>query len=62
MDNTQLEKNWPQLREQLLAKYPDLNAEDLVYEIGKEAELLKRLQEKLKKNRTEIDYVLSLMG
>ena len=62
MENTQIGKNWPTLREKLLQQYPELNADDLVYEIGKEAELLKRLQEKLKKNRSEIDYVLSLMG
>ena len=62
MDNTQIENNWPQLREKLLAQYPNLSAEDLAYEIGKEAELLKHLQEKLKKNRSEIDYILSLMG
>ena len=62
MDNTQIEKNWPELREKLLQQYPDLNADDLVYEIGKEADLLRRLQEKLGKNRKEIDYMLSLMG
>jgi len=61
MDTKQL-NNWPELRKNLLEKYPDLTAEDLAYEIGKEGELLKRLQEKLKKNRNEIEYVLSMMG
>jgi hypothetical protein len=62
MDNTQLEAKWPKLKEKLLEKYPELTAEDLAYEIGKEGELLKRLQEKLRKNREEITYMLSLMG
>ncbi|OJW82344.1 MAG: hypothetical protein BGO69_17305 [Bacteroidetes bacterium 46-16] len=62
MDNAQIGKNWPELREKLLEKYPELTAEDLAYEIGQEAELLKRLQEKLRKNRAEVDYILSLMG
>jgi len=62
MDNTQIGKNWPELREKLLQQYPNLNADDLIYEIGKEADLLRRLQEKLGKNRKEIDYMLSLMG
>ncbi len=62
MDTTQIGKNWPELRKKLMEKYPELTADDLVYEIGREAELLKHLQEKLKKNRSEIDYVLSLMG
>ena len=61
MDTQQL-NNWPELRKKLLDKYPNLTAEDLAYEIGKEGELLKRLQDKLSKNRQEIEYVLSLMG
>lgn len=62
MEAKQLKDKWPELREKLLEKYPQLTAKDLVYEIGQEAELLKRLQERLGKNRKEIDYVLSLMG
>ncbi|MBS1584082.1 MAG: general stress protein CsbD [Bacteroidetes bacterium] len=62
METKQLKDKWPELRDKLLETYPQLSANDLVYEIGQEAELLKRLQEKLGKNRKEIDYVLSLMG
>ena len=41
---------------------PDLTDQDLVYEIGKEEELLERLQKKLNKNEHEIRKWLSLMG
>ena len=62
MDITELGHKWPELSKQLLEKYPQLTAEDLAYEIGKEAELLKRLEEKLQKNHKEINNILSLMG
>lgn len=62
MDNKELQNRWPALKEKLKAKYPNLSDEDLVLEIGKEAELLERLQMLLKKNRDEIDYFLSVMG
>jgi len=62
MDNTQLQQEWPELKTKLLKKYPHLTQEELTYEIGKEGELLERLQKKLGKNWTDIRNMLSLMG
>ena len=58
MDN----ENLPQLKEKLQLEYPHLSKEDLILEIGEEGELLKRLQEKLGKNKKEIDDWLKIMG
>ena len=62
MENNELHTKWPLLKSKILDRYPQLTSEDLVYEIGKEGELLKRLQEKLGKNKKEIDNWLSLLG
>lgn len=59
---TQEIKNWHKVKEAIKREHPDLTDDDLVYEIGKEAELLKRLQKKLKQNEHEIRKWLSLMG
>lgn len=55
-------QNWPIVKDAIKKEHPELNEQDLVYEIGKEKELLKRLQEKLKKDEHEIRKWLSLMG
>ena len=55
-------KNWEQTKEQLKKEFPDLMKDDLLYELEKDQELLKRLQEKLNKNKHEIRKWLSLMG
>lgn len=62
MENNELAQKWPALKAKLKAEYPSLTEDELVYEIGKEGELLKRLQEKLGKNRKDIDNWLSLLG
>jgi hypothetical protein len=53
---------WPEWKEKLKKEYPHLTEEDLRYEIGKDAELLKRLQEKMGKTDKEITNWLHLMG
>ena len=62
MDNKELREKWPVIKQHIQEQYPEMSEEDLKYEIGKQAELLRRLQEKLKKNRDEIDNWLSVMG
>jgi hypothetical protein len=62
MDTTNFNYNWPGYKKKLQEEYPDLTDEDLAYEIGKEGELLKRLQEKLNKTDKEITNWLHLMG
>jgi len=61
MDSDKIE-DWDEKREIIKKTYPFLTNEDLLYEIGKEQELLKRLEMKLKKNKQEIRKWLSLMG
>ncbi len=41
--------DWETKKEQLKKEYPDLTTDDLAYEIGKEEELLERLQKKMSK-------------
>jgi len=62
MDEKDLHAQWPELKEKLLKQYPHLTREELVLEIGKEKELLERLQGKLGKNWGDIKNFLSLMG
>jgi len=62
MHEKELHEKWPELKEKLLKQYPHLTREELVLEIGKEEELLERLQGKLGKNWKDIRNFLSLMG
>lgn len=45
--NLQIKGNWNELKGKLKQKYADLTEDDLLYEEGKEDELLGRLQKKL---------------
>ena len=62
MNSKEFQEQWPSIKARLQTEYPHLSKEELVYEIGKEAELLHRLQEKLGKNKEEIDNWLKFMG
>ena len=62
MDTLTLQKKWPALRQKIKDNYPNVHKQDLVYEIGKEEELLTRLGQKLKMNREQINNWLSLLG
>lgn len=55
-------ENWEEKKRQLIKENPHLTADDLIYEAGKEQELLERLQKKLSKSETEIRKWLSFMG
>jgi hypothetical protein len=62
MDHRELREKWPKVKEKIKDEHPELTESDLYYQIGREEELLERLQEKLKKNRKEIDNWLSFLG
>ena len=62
MDTLEIQEKWPELKDKLKKQYPYLTEEELRYEIGKEGELLERLQKKVGKNWNEIRNVLSLLG
>lgn len=55
-------ENWNTVKEHLKKEYPHLTEEDLACELGKEKELLQRLQKKVKINEHKIRGWLSLMG
>ena len=55
-------EKWPELKKKLQEQYPHLTDEDLAYEIGKEGELLKRIQARLGQTDKEITNWLHLMG
>lgn len=55
-------KNWEKVKKKLAEDYPQLTPADLIYEVGKEEELLHRLEEKLKEPEEEIRKWLSFIG
>lgn len=55
-------KDWEAVKERLKKEHPGLTEDDLIYEIGKEEELLERLQKRLNRNKQEIRKWLSFMG
>jgi len=62
MDSKELEQKWPIIQDKIRENHPNVNIDDLTFQIGKEAELLHQLGEKLKMNKAEIDKWLSMMG
>lgn len=62
MNYTELRNKWPDIKPKIQQQHPELSEEDLLLEIGKEAELLQRLQARLRKNREEIFNWLAVMG
>lgn len=61
MSNLRLKGNWNELKGKAKQKYAELTDDDLLYEEGKEEELVGRLQKKTGKARDEIvDWLNSL--
>lgn len=51
--------NWNAQSKQLKVKYPQLTDEDLKFDIGKENELLTRVEKKLNKKRDEVINIIN---
>ena len=51
--------NWNEVKGKIKKKYGQLTDDDLLYQEGKEDELLGRLQQRLGKTRAEIEDILS---
>ena len=49
-----LKGNWKQIKGKLKAEYGDLTDDDLIYEEGKEEQLVGVIQEKLGKTKEEV--------
>lgn len=62
METPDFKNKWPQWRERIRHEYPDLTDEDLDYREGNEADLVLRLEKKMKKNKEEIYEWLHIMG
>ena len=61
MSNLKLKGTWNELKGKAKQKYADLTDDDLLYEEGKEDELIGRLQKKTGKARDEVvDWLNSL--
>lgn len=55
----QVKGNWNELKGKLKQQYADLTDDDLLYEEGKEEELMGKLQKKLGKTREEVEDEVS---
>lgn len=50
--------NWNEVKGKLKQRFADLTDDDLLYQEGKEEELLGRLQQRLGKTRAEVEQLL----
>jgi hypothetical protein len=62
MEEDQFSSTWERNKEALRKQHPHLTEDDLAYQLGKEEELLERLQTKLGKTKKEIRDWLRIMG
>lgn len=58
----QLKGNWNQIKGKIKQEYAELTDDDLVYEEGKEEELLGRLQKKMGKTKQEVKDFIDKIG
>ena len=57
-----LKGNWNQIKGKLKEKYADLTDNDLLFEEGKEDQLVGRLQERLGHTKEEVHSLLERLG
>lgn len=58
MDKNSTPTTWNKKKERLRDRYPNLTNEDLMYEKGNEEQVIRNLQEKLGKPRSEVKQIL----
>ncbi|HLN52977.1 MAG TPA: CsbD family protein [Lentimicrobium sp.] len=58
MERLELRGNWNELKGKLKQRYAELTDDDLIYEEGREDELIGRLQKKLGKTDREVRETL----
>jgi uncharacterized protein YjbJ (UPF0337 family) len=59
MNKLEIKGNWNEAAGKLKQQYADLTDDDLLFEKGKEEELLGRLQKKLGKTKEEVQKIIS---
>jgi len=57
MNTTEIKGNWNELKGKLKKKYAILTDNDLIFEDGREDELLGRLQKRLGKTKSELKKI-----
>lgn len=62
MDSLELKGKWNEMKGKAKQAYADLTDDDLVYEEGKDDELLGRIQKRLGKTRDEVVTWLKSLG
>ena len=62
MDKLDLKGNWNELKGKAKQQYADLTDDDLLYEEGKDDELLGRLQQKMGKTKDEVVSWIRSLG
>ncbi len=62
MNDKKSPENWDKIKTDLMAANPNITAAELICEIGKEKEVLIKLQKQLKANKKDIDNYLNMMG
>lgn len=54
MDRLEIKGNWNEMKGRLKQKYANLTDDDLMYEEGRDDELIGRIQQRLGKSRDEV--------
>ena len=58
MNSTEVKGRWGEIKGKLKQQFATLTDNDLMYEEGKEEELLGRLQKKLGRSKEEVDEII----
>ncbi len=59
MDDLRISGNWKEIKGKLKQNYGELTDDDLIYEEGKEDELVGRLEKKLGKSKDEVRAIIN---
>jgi uncharacterized protein YjbJ (UPF0337 family) len=59
MNTTEIKGNWDELKGKLKQKFADLTDNDLLFAVGKQDEMLGRLEQKLGKSKDEIRKIIT---
>ena len=59
MNSIEIKGRWGEIKGKLKQQFATLTDNDLLYEEGKEEELLSRLQKKLGRSKKEVDEIIS---
>ena len=58
MDTIEIKGNWKDQKNKLMAKFPTLVDADMRYEVGKEKDMFRMIEYKLRKTKREMLYIM----